>query len=312
MYTNLTLSQAVTGYEIAATARRLSPNTLAEYNNTYRKFAAYLKDDLIFDQITRQHLTGFLASCQTVTQKTLLNYHVGLASLYTWAVKEGIVQTNLLHLIDRPKPEKRIIKPLTETEIRALILALTYSATYARPGKRPTRHRLPEADRNLAMLLVLLDTGIRASEICHLLIRHVDLRSPNKSITIHEGKGKKDRQIPISARTAQVVWKYLATRPAARVDQPLFVTDTNRPLDRCQLAKMLAAAGERAKVSDPNPHRFRHTFAICYLRNGGDIYTLQMILGHTSLDMVRIYLQIAEADLENAHRKASPVDNMHL
>jgi integrase/recombinase XerD len=253
MFVNLTLSQAVTGYEIAATARRLSPNTLAEYNNTYRKFAAYLKDDLVFSQITREHITNFLASCQTITQKTLLNYHVGLASLYTWAVKEGIVQTNLLHLIDRPKPEKRIIQPLTEAEIRAVILALTYSKTYARPGKRPTRNRLPEADRNLAMVLVLLDTGIRASEICHLLIRHVDLRSPNKSILIHEGKGKKDRQVPISARTAQVVWKYLSTRPEARVDQPLFVTDTNRALDRCQLQKCYPVPATAPKSPTPTP-----------------------------------------------------------
>jgi hypothetical protein len=69
---------------------------------------------------------------------------------------------------------------------------------------------------------------------------------------------------------------------------------------------------DRAQVQDVHPHRFRHTFAVNYLRNGGDIYTLQMILGHSSLNMVRHYLSLAQADLDAAHRRASPVENMRL
>jgi len=79
----------------------------------------------------------------------------------------------------------------------------------------------------------------------------------------------------------------------------------------CTVAQ-LQAIGNRAGVRNVHPHRFRHTFAISFLRNGGNGYTLQMILGHTTMEMVRKYLNLAQADLESAHRLASPVANWRL
>jgi integrase len=75
---------------------------------------------------------------------------------------------------------------------------------------------------------------------------------------------------------------------------------------------LLANLGSKAGVKNAHPHRLRHTFAVEYLRNEGDIFTLQMILGHSTLDMVRNYLQLAKADAKNAHRRASPADRWKL
>lgn len=83
-------------------------------------------------------------------------------------------------------------------------------------------------------------------------------------------------------------------------------------MNRKALRLVLKRAGERSGVRGVYPHRFRHTFATEYLRNGGNIYTLQSILGHSSLDMVRRYLAIVQADLDAQHRSASPVKNWRL
>jgi len=181
-------------------------------------------------------------------------------------------------------------------------------------------HHCP-ADRiagQCCIIYLLLDTGIRASELCSLVIRDVDLKARHVVVM---GKGDKERQIPFDSITGQVLWRYLAGRKADPVSAPLFPAwtaaerdcpDRRGPLDARDLYHVLQRIGQRAGVADVHPHRFRHTFAIQYLRNKGDVYTLQRILGHTTLDMVRRYLAIAQTDIEAAHRLASPVANWRL
>ena len=83
-------------------------------------------------------------------------------------------------------------------------------------------------------------------------------------------------------------------------------------MNRDQLLKSLRSIGRRAGIQKVNVHRFRHTFAINYLRNGGDPWSLQMMLGHSTMEMVKNYLALAQADLEKNHKIASPVDNWRL
>jgi site-specific recombinase XerD len=150
---------------------------------------------------------------------------------------------------------------------------------------------------------------MRASELCNVHRYDADLR--NHRITV-QGKGKKERMVAISPRTAQVLWRYQSSRPDARPTAHLFVVRHERPLDRCVLRRLLKRIGDRAGVLNVYPHRFRHTFAIAFLRNGGNVYALQRLLGHNSLDMVKRYLSIAQADVQDAHREASPVTNWNL
>lgn len=92
----------------------------------------------------------------------------------------------------------------------------------------------------------------------------------------------------------------------------MFVVESGRAFRRDRLLKLLQRIGQRAGVTGVTVHRFRHTFAIQYLRNRGDPYTLQKMLGHSTLDMTRRYLAIAQSDVDSAHRLASPVDNWAL
>lgn len=305
---SITFLQAVDGHTLHLEAAHKSPHTIADYHNTYRKFFAFLNCDPPIDSITHQQIAGFLAA-QTVSKKTILNYHTGLSALWTWAVRFGYASQHVVRLVEPAKPEQREIIPFTEDDIRRILDSLTYSRGYDRPGKKTTCHKLKDADRNRAIILLLLDTGLRAAEICGLKIIDLDLRN---RYALPFGKGDKERRLPFSARTGQVLFKYLAARRDERASSPLFATDHGRALDRIQLLKLLAAAGQRAGVQNVHPHRFRHTFAIQYLRNGGDAYTLQELLGHTTMEMVRKYLKIAQIDLDRGHRIASPVDNWRL
>ena len=113
--------------------------------------------------------------------------------------------------------------------------------------------------------------------------------------------------------TRRAVWRYLADREDAdNTEAPLFLGKANRPMNNDGLRLVITALGKKANISKCHPHKFRHTFAITYLRSGGDLFTLKSLLGHNSLEMVEHYARIAEVDIEQAHRRASPADNWHL
>ena len=86
----------------------------------------------------------------------------------------------------------------------------------------------------------------------------------------------------------------------------------DRPLDRIRLLNILVSVGKRAGVEQVNVHRFRHTFAVNYLRNGGDPWSLQMMLGHSTMEIVKTYLALSNGDLEKNQKLVSPVDNWRL
>ncbi len=307
--TDLSTAAIVQGYLLHAESRRMSQNTIKLYAMIYRKFAAHVGEKSIFNQLTVEDVETFLSAQTTVSDATLAKYHITLSSLFTWAVKQGFSAENLLKRITCPRPEKREIVPFTIDEIRAMLSACDKTAEYTRAGKATCANTRPTALRDRAIILLLVDTGLRATELCDIQIHEVDLKN-RQLVTL--GKGDKERLIPFDARTGQALWRYIATRPDARADDPLFVTGQDNPLDRKILRKLMLRIGQRAGVKDVHPHRFRHTFAINYLRNKGDIYTLQRILGHSTLEMVKRYLAIANVDVQNAHRLASPVANWRL
>ncbi len=332
MKTQITLNQAIEGYLLDAHARHLSPKTIADYTNTFRKFQTYTAGDPLLASITSDDVRRFLAHLgsrpvtpagvaprppRTLSNKTIRNVHIGLSALWTWALKEGLTDRHVVRAITPPKPEQPAIEPFSQADVKAMLDICDRSAPYTRPGKRECTHGRPTAARDRAIIFLLLDTGVRASEICAdparnipgLLIRDLDLR--NQTIRVL-GKGSKERIIPISPRTSKVIWRYLLSRPGAAPDEPLFINAKGNPLTASGLLQLIRRLGQRAGINHAHPHRFRHTFAINFLRNGGNAFVLQMILGHSTMEMVKRYLALAQADAQATHRRASPVANWRL
>lgn len=262
MTRQISFSQAVEGFVMAAQARHLSHHTIEDYLNTYRKFDCFLEGDPPIAAIRSRQVEAFLAA-QDVSKKTVLNYHTGLSALWTWALREELVEANIVQAVPRAKPEKKSINPYSQADVKAMLAVLKRSRAYTRPGKVESLHSLPNAERNRAVILLLLDTGIRASELCEARIHQVEQR--NLRLTVF-GKGSKERTIPFSARTGQALWKYLALRSDTHAGDFLFATVYGGPLDRNDMRKTLYRIGERAGVEGVNVHRFTHTFGRSYGR----------------------------------------------
>ena len=307
MSKSISFNSALDGFWLQAESRGLSENTLNDYANTYRLYKAYIGVDTPVTNITPQDIQAFLAAnAPRLKKKTLSNYHVGLSALWTWMVRFDLVDTQIVRQVKKPEPEKKDILPYSTQDIKAIMASLDRSQPYRRKYGEFS-HELKHADRHRAMLFLLLDTGIRSNELCKIRIHDIDLR--NRIIYIF-GKGAKERHVPFSPRTGQVLWKYLTTERAdAPANHTLFITQVGTVFNPHSLRIRISTICKRAGIQKPTVHRFRHTFAINYLRNGGNIYALQRILGHSTLEMVKRYLAIAQADIDTDHQHASPVAN---
>ena len=218
--------------------------------------------------------------------------------------------------ITAPKFQTHPIETFTKEDVEKIIKARVYSRESQTEVRKKFVMRRPSANRDQAIVLTLLDSGLRATELCSLTVNDVDLKTGKVSIrhgVIGGAKGGKGRTVYLGKVARKAVWRYLAGREDGDDPRaPLFISRADRPFNKDSLRVLINRLGARAEVKKTYPHKFRHTFAITYLRSGGDVFTLQSLLGHGSLDMVRHYAQIAEVDVEQAHRKASPADNMHL
>lgn len=327
MANQLKLSQAIEGLLFYKTATGKSPHTILDYRSGFDKLLLYFEGDPPFASITHTQLVAFFAWLRDdyvsepdgvaprgqikLSPKTVKNVHTALSALWTWAAGEGYVEKNIVRAIDPPRAVAPVIETFSQEDIRALLKACDNSHTWK--NRESTANERPTAERDRAIILILLDTGVRASELCKMKITDVNLATGGIKV---KGKGSKERIVQVGRRTSQVLWKYLVPRlDSARDGDLVFVVGwpgDPRPMHRLVLNTLLKRIGERADVSKVYPHKFRHTFAINYLRNGGDVFTLQELLGHANLEMVKRYARIAQIDCVNAHRQASPVDNWRL
>ncbi len=213
--------------------------------------------------------------------------------------------------IEKPDYRRPPVEPFIRHEIIALIASSGKNAPRPGPGGVPSCSTRPTALRDRAILLALVDTGVRSSELCNLKVGDFDVT--RDQLRIRQGKGAKDRFVYVGAVTSKAIWKYLAGRkPAAKAPDALFATRTGTHMDRNALDNLIEACAKRAGVEHAYPHGFRHTFAITFLRNGGSSPELQALLGHEKLNTVNIYVRLAQVDLQEAKKRASPADNWQL
>ena len=242
-----------------------------------------------------------------LSEATIDNHWKTIRGFYNWAA--AILSINRPDLdLPRPKYQSPQIIPFSQDEVQRLIVAAEFTQYEKQNGKK-YKFKRRNADRNKAIVLILLDTGIRLGELARLRVGDINLENGEVYIRPHrDGRKSMARTVYIGQRTKQAIWKYIAKEQST--------PNQSRPLIEMQRASSIrhtiTRIGVNAKVLHAHPHRFRHTFAIEYLRNGGDVFTLQRLMGHKTLAMTLRYLDIVKTDLESAHRRASPADNWRL
>jgi site-specific recombinase XerD len=238
-----------------------------------------------------------------------------LRSLYNCATEELELAHGPDTKIKRPKyPEPEII-PFTDDEISALLKACEYTKPSKNTGKSKRKSfvmRRPSAKRDLAIVAVLLETGVRASELCRMNVGDLNLQSGEIRVAAYgTGRKTKPRTVIVGKRAKKYLWRYLAERDDPLDDEPLFLTSRQEiRMNRNSLRHLLRQLGDRAEVKKVYPHRFRHTMGVMYLRNGEDVFSLKRLFGHSSFEMVNRYLTLSNSDLSSIHKPASPLDRL--
>ena len=240
---------------------------------------------------------GNPAMRRPVSKRTVNTYYGHLNTLFRWIVTEGALPCSPMDTISVPISRADQINPFSDAQIEALLSA-------ARRSQHPRRDE--------ALILLLFDTGLRASEACGLRLADLDMQAKRCRVL---GKGDKHRSLPFERTTAQALWKYLREEPR-EPSAPVFLSDrgtrAGEPLTRWGVRQIVERLGKASRVESVrcSPHTFRHTFAVAFLRNGGNVFTLQELLGHTDLKMTNRYVKLAQADIENQHRQFSPVEHL--
>ena len=309
---NLALENLIQGFRLSCQTEGKSPRTVEWYTAFLQRFLKFLQSNglpTIIDSIHKDHIRAFIRYLQTeartphkgmpLSGATVQGYVRTLKAFYSWATRGEYIETNPVVKIPVPKALVKVINSFTPEQITALATSC--------------QQENGNGHRNLSMLLLMLDCGLRVSELVNIDIVDVDLEAG--TIWIRCGKGGKERLVPVGSVVQRVLWKYInhsRPHPVSEKITRLFLSLDGLPLTRNGVQQMLRRCGKKAGISGVrcSPHTLRHTFAKNYLMNGGDIFSLQRILGHSSLASVRIYLNLFATDLKTQHRRFSPVDNM--
>lgn len=218
-----------------------------------------------------------------------------LRQFFDFCVSERILKENPCDCYKFKRETTRVVQH-DESVIKAL-LSLPDVTTFA-------------GLRDYTFMLTMLDTGIRPNELLQIKIDDVDFS--NNQLTVREeyAKTRQPRVLPLSSKVVQQIRKLIYSRHEDWAnDVPIFCSFSGHRLSSHNFQERFRTYAEQLGVKI-TPYHLRHTFALWFVRNGGGIFALQKIMGHSKLDMTRHYVELVQADIKNSHDKASPINNL--
>ncbi len=312
---NPDIQELIKRYELAKRAEGKSPKTIKGYNELLLAFYRYTKDhtgDTALSGFTIDSVREYIVHLQTrpkfqghpatpgrgsgLAVESIRDHVRTIKAFASWLDIEGYTRENILKNLKLPKPEKTIIEPLSEDETIITLKSIDQKTQVGR--------------RNHAMTVLMFDTGLRAGEVASAELTNF---KPVEGWLKVMGKGKKERIVPVGIETQTAISEYI-TYIRSKIAKPdcsrLFVSEDGDPITENTIKLFFSRLKKKSGITRLHAHLCRHTFAINYLLNGGDIYSLKEILGHTTLEMVNRYLHFTKAQITARHREFSPMDRI--
>lgn len=275
-------------------ARRLTPATRQFYQYKLAPFVRWCEAEGLhaLHELTAHHIRRYLISVsrRNLTSQYQHNIARAIRAFLNYCVRDELIEKSPFDKVQMPRLEKKILDALSPADIHAIL-----------------RNCLSERDK--ALCLFLLDSGVRASELVALNVGDIDLKTG--IVLVRLGKGQKARNTYIGARTRKQLKRYWAERRDTRPHTPAFASEFKTGRLRVDgLVQLMERLQERSGVKTCTAHTFRRTFAINCLRNGMNVYVLARLMGHADITILRQYLPLLEADLHEAHERFGAVDNL--
>lgn len=278
--------------------RGLSDNSLDAYSRDILQFlSAVTRDKAHPADVSQEDVLNYIMSLSQYKAPTSVARNLSaIKTFFRFLTSEGHIPSNPARLIDSPRIPRRLPDTLSIKDIERLLGAIDTSS--------------PLGVRDLAMLELAYGTGIRVSELVNLKLQDLNLEAGFIRVM---GKGSKQRLVPLGAKAAEAVGRYMAeSRPIilrrSGTSSPyLFLNKRGGKLSRQGFWKVLkgyvAKAGLAKRVS---PHSLRHSFASHLLEGGADLRSVQVMLGHADISTTQIYTHVTRERLKKIHEQCHP------
>ena len=292
---SLTLQDGVSSFLVEQQIRGNSEKTLIFYRSSLSKAMAFLGAGSPLDALTLAQLRGYYLALQKkgLSSVTIQSYIRAVRSFLTWCYREDYIPQDLSVKFRLPKAQRKEIDTLTDSEVQRLLACFNPRSLLQL--------------RNLCICSLMLDSGLRREEVVTLSLPLLHVR---EGYAIVNGKGNKQRTVPLGLHTRKLLLRYLSRRPGCAPSDRVFLKANLSPVSGNTVRQMFDRLKIRADIPRLKAHLLRHTFATRYLENGGDMYSLQQILGHTSLEMVKRYVHTTHRKTVSKFPDYSPLDNL--
>lgn len=272
----------------------LALNTLEAYRRDLSAFLSFLQYRAVssWSAVDLQVIVDYLAQkkADDYATSSICRALIAIKVLFRFLKREQMIASNVTHLLETPKLWQLIPDVLTQDEVKNL---LEQPDTLTEKGAR-----------DKAILEVLYASGLRVSELCQLKLQDVD-----DTFVRVQGKGGKERMVPIGQKAIVAIDRYLHFRTVLEHSRQdfLFVAQKQKPLDRITVWKLVKFYAKQAGVTKSiSPHTFRHSFATHLLDNGADLRVIQDMLGHANITSTDRYTHVSQTRLQEAFHAFHP------